>query len=142
MTAVACVFHAAKIEEHILPINRILELARINATSLPWVKIPEELSFDKPGWLALWKVHIPELFKLTFTFWAVALKQMVAIFQNEVSETEFLVFTTVNPMRFLFVNVYGFILLYLRKWVGLAVKEDEAVKIRDRAFTIASDVYR
>jgi len=45
-------------------------------------------------------------------------------------------------MRFLFNNVYGFILLYLKKWTDVAVKEEVAVRIRDKAFAIASDVYR
>ncbi|ODM98469.1 Cyclin-K [Orchesella cincta] len=113
--AVTCVFHAAKVEEHILPVDRVLELARMTATSLPGVHLPDELSFHNGGWAAIWK--------------------------EEVIDTEFLMFTTVNPMRFLFTNVYGFILLYLKKWSGIAVKEEVAVRIRDKAFAIASDIY-
>jgi len=51
------VFHAAKVEEHVLPVDRILDLARMTASSLPGVHLPEELSFHNGGWAAIWKVH-------------------------------------------------------------------------------------
>lgn len=71
MTAIACVFQATKIEEHVLPIAKILELAKVNSRSLTWVKIPKELSFENNDWMTLWKVLFPpkkleSLFKICF----------------------------------------------------------------------------